>query len=134
MKDIKVLKAKPLFTGVITTCNQWEMDGESDGLIDTEKSSGIVKPHQTVVAVGSSARNVKEGDVVIIDPSRFMEKKYHDGSLKNGVVKENEIVGFNFPIIDINGIPHLLLREDDISYIVEQYEEYDVPMSNELLD
>jgi hypothetical protein len=134
MKDIKVLKAKPLFTGIITTCNQWEMDGETEGLIDTDKSSGVVKPHQTVVSVGTSARNVKEGDVVIIDPTRFMEKKYRDGSLKDGVVKENEFVGFKFPIIDINGTPHLLLREDDISYIVEEYEEYDIPMSNDLLN
>mgnify|MGYP006991684070 FL=1 len=85
MKDIKVLKATPMFNGVITTCHQWEVDGESDGLIDTAKSQGVVKPHQTVVAVGSAARSVKVGDLVIIDPTRFAVKRYNDGSLKDNV-------------------------------------------------
>lgn len=130
MKDIRVLKATPLFNGIITTCDQWEVDGESDGLIDTSKSTGIVKPHQTVVAVGSAARSVKVGDVVIINPMRFASQRYEDGSLKNGIVKENEITGFKFPIIYLDDKPHLLLREDDVDYIVNEYEEYDVVESS----
>lgn len=139
MKDIRVLKATPMFGGIITTCDQWEVDGESDGLIDTAKSQGVVKPHQTVVAVGPSTRNVKVGDVVIINPTRFAVKQYHDDSLKNGVVKQNETIGFQFPIIDINDVPHLLLTENDIDYIVNEYEEYDIDDidhtgANELID
>lgn len=134
MKDIKVLKATPMFNGVITTCHQWEVDGESDGLIDTSKSQGVVKPYQVVVAVGSAARNVKVGDVVIIDPTRFAVKRYKDDSLKNNVVKQQEIIGFDFPIIDLNGEPHMLLVENDISYIVNEYEEYEVESNSDLLD
>lgn len=126
MKDIRVLKATPMYSGVITTCNQWEVDGESDGLIDTAKSQGVVKPHQTVIAVGSSARGVKVGDVVVINPTRFAVKQYADDSLKNGVVKQNVIIGYNFPIIDINGDQCLLITENDIDYIVNEYEEYDI--------
>lgn len=126
MKDIRVLKATPMYSGVITTCHQWEVDGESDGLIDTAKSQGIVKPHQTVIAVGPSARGVKVGDVVVINPTRFAVKQYADDSLKNGVVKQNVIIGYNFPIIDVNGEQHLLITENDIDYIVNEYEEYDV--------
>lgn len=134
MKDIKVLKATPMFNGVITTCHQWEFDGESDGLIDTAKSQGIVKPHQKVVAVGSAARSVKVGDLVIIDPTRFMKMRYNENSLKNNVVKENEIAGFDFPIIYINDEPHMLLNENDISYIVNEFEEFEIESDSALID
>lgn len=134
MKDIKVLKATPMFNGVITTCHQWEYDGESDGLIDTAKSQGIVKPHQIVVAVGSAARNVKVGDLVIIDPTRFMKMRYNEDSLKNNVVKENEVAGFDFPIIYINNEPHMLLNENDISYIVNEFEEFEIESDSDLID
>lgn len=134
MKDIKVLKATPMFNGVITTCHQWEFDGESDGLIDTAKSQGIVKPHQTVVAVGSAARSVKVGDLVIIDPTRFAVKRYNDGSLKDNVVKQQEIVGFDFPLIELNGEPHMLLNENDIVYIVNEFEEFEIESDSDLID
>lgn len=134
MTDIKVLKATPMFNGVITTCHQWEVDGESDGLIDTAKSQGVVKPHQTVVAVGSAARSVKVGDLVIIDPTRFAVKRYNDGSLKDNVVKQQEIVGFDFPIIELNGEPHMLLNENDIVYIVNEYEEFEIESDSDLID
>lgn len=134
MTDIKVLKATPMFNGVITTCHQWEVDGESDGLIDTAKSQGVVKPHQTVVAVGSAARSVKVGDLVIIDPTRFAVKRYNDGSLKDNVVKQQEIVGFDFPIIELNGEPHMLLNENDIVYIVNEYEEFEIKSDSDLID
>lgn len=134
MTDIKVLKATPMFNGVITTCHQWEFDGESDGLIDTSKSQGIVKPHQTVVAVGSAARSVKVGDLVIIDPTRFAIKRYNDGSLKDNVVKQQEIVGFDFPLIELNGEPHMLLNENDIVYIVNEYEEFEIKSDSDLID
>lgn len=134
MTDIKVLKATPMFNGVITTCHQWEVDGESDGLIDTSKSQGIVKPHQTVVAIGSAARSVKVGDTVIIDPTRFAKMRYNENSLKNNVVKENEIIGFDFPIISINDEPHMLLTENDISYIVNEFEEFEIKSDSDLID
>lgn len=134
MKDIRVLKATPMFNGVITTCHQWEFDGESDGLIDTAKSQGIVKPHQTVVATGSAARSVKVGDLVIIDPTRFVKMRYNEDSLKNNVVKENEIAGFDFPIININDEPHMLLTENDISYIVNEFEEFEIESDSDLID
>lgn len=134
MTDIKVLKATPMFNGVITTCHQWEVDGESDGLIDTAKSQGIVKPHQTVVAIGSAARSVKVGDTVIIDPTRFAKMRYNENSLKNNVVKENEIIGFDFPIISINDEPHMLLTESDISYIVNEFEEFEIKSDSDLID
>lgn len=134
MKDIRVLKATPMFNGVITTCHQWEVDGESDGLIDTAKSQGVVKPHQTVVAVGSAARSVKVGDLVIIDPTRFAVKRYNDGSLKDNVVKQQEIVGFDFPLIELNGEPHMLLNENDIVYIINEYEEFEIQSDSDLID
>lgn len=132
MKEIRVLKAKPNFTGIITTCDLYEDESKKDGIIDTDKPQGSVKEYQTVVAVGSSCRNVKEGDIVFINPDRFMVKKYRDGSLKDGVIKENEVIGYNFDIIDIAGKPHMLLNENDIKFVAEEYEFYETE-ENELI-
>ena len=60
-----------------------------------------------------------------INPDRFMVKKYRDGSLKDGVIKENEVIGYNFDIIDIAGKPHMLLNENDIKFVAEEYEFYE---------
>ena len=132
MKEIRVLKAKPNFTGIITTCDLYEDVSKKDGIIDTDKPQGSIKEYQTVVAVGSSCRNVKEGDIVFINPDRFMVKKYRDGSLKDGVIKENEVIGYNFDIIDIAGKPHMLLNENDIKFVAEEYEFYETE-ENELI-
>ena len=39
---------------------------------------GTVKPYQKVVTVGSMVREAKPGDVVMIDPSSYIKKKYSD--------------------------------------------------------
>ncbi len=126
MTNIIAEEVKPVFTGVVTTCDMWEAMGEKDGLLDTDKQQGTVKPHQKVIAVGDSCRNVKVGDLVVINPSRFAIRQYADNSLKDGIVKENVTIGYNFPIIEVNEKPCLLLTENDISYIIEKYKEVEI--------
>lgn len=126
MKDIAIKKIKPLHTSIVTTCAQWETDGMSDGLIDTDKQSGIVKPFQKVVAVGPMVRNINVGDLVEIDPTRFMKKRYMDGSLKDGAVAQNEAICFEFPLVEVNNEVCMLLNENDIKYVIEEYDEVEV--------
>lgn len=133
MTDIIVEEVKPVFTGVVTTCDMWETMGEKDGLLDTDKQQGTVKPHQKVIAVGNACRSVKVGDLVVINPARFMIKQYADGSLKDGIVRENAVIGYNFPIIDVDGKPCLLLNENDISYVIEKYKEVEIEDTSDII-
>lgn len=118
---INIKKVKPMFNAIITTMNRYEDDDDSDTLI--KNTSGSLKEYQTVVAVGGSVRDIKVGDVVQIDPSRYAQKQHKEDSLKNGIVSDNPVMSYNFKTVLIDGEQCLLLYDSDISYIIEEYEE-----------
>ena len=123
MMNIK--KVKPMFNAIITTMNRYEDDDDSDTLI--KNTSGSLKEYQTVVAIGGSVREIKVGDVVQIDPSRYAQKQHKEDSLKNGIVSDNPVMSYNFKTVLIDGEQCLLLYDSDISYIIEEYEEVNEP-------
>ena len=99
---LKVKKIKPMFTALITTMNKYEHDVMTNGgLIDTTKQQGGIKEYQTVLAVGSSVRDIEVGDVVCINPTRFAVKQHRAGSLKDGVIEDNPVVKYNFDALNI---------------------------------
>ena len=59
---IKVANVKPLFNNIITTADKYEEDQMAGGIIAIQK--GEIKEFQKVIAVGSSVRDVKEGDLI----------------------------------------------------------------------
>ena len=122
---INIKKVKPMFNAIITTMNRYEDDDDSDTLI--KNTSGSLKEYQTVVAIGGSVREIKVGDVVQIDPSRYAQKQHKEDSLKNGIVSDNPVMSYNFKTVLIDGEQCLLLYDSDISYIIEEYEEVNEP-------
>lgn len=120
-----IKKIKPMFNGVITTINKYKADVKVTGtsLIDSTKA-GSVKEYQTVVAVGPMVRDIKVGDIVYINPSRYAVKKHKEGSLKDGVITDNPIIGYDFDTVEIDGETHLYLSDNDIKFIAE-IEEFD---------
>ena len=75
---LKVKSIKPLFTGVLTTANKYETTSTKNGIIISAKQTeGHIKEYQTVVKVGSSVREIKPGDIVLINPSRYLRKKFY---------------------------------------------------------
>lgn len=118
---LKLKKIKPLYNGIVTTMDAYEKDVFQNGILVIQK--GALKEFQTVISIGDSVRNIKEGDVVKINPMRYAIKKYEDGSLKDGVITENPVVKYNFNIVEINDKGCLLLMDRDIDYVVEEYEE-----------
>lgn len=119
-----IKKIQPMYTKILTTMCKYEEDEmTAGGLIDSTKTQGTLKEYQTVVAVGNSVRNVKVGDLVCINPERYAVKKHEAGSLKDGVITDNPVVKYNFNIMELEGVPHLLLDENDVSFIITDYEE-----------
>lgn len=119
-----IKKIKPMFTAILTTMKKYAVDEVSNsGLItDTSKLAGTIKEFQTVVAVGDQVRGIKVGDLVCIDPSHYAVKKFQENSMKNDLM-ENQNVGYRFNVIELEGVPHLLLQNNDIVYVVEEWEE-----------
>lgn len=114
----KLIKVKPLFNKIITTMDSYEEDQVVNGVIDSRKTKGALKEYQTVVAVGSTVRDIVEGDVVAINPTRYAVMKHEDKSLKNGVIGDNMVVGYKFNTITLDDKEHLMLYDQDIDFVV----------------
>jgi hypothetical protein len=110
---------------IITTANVYEESQINGGVIDDEgKLEGKFKEYQTVVAVGPHVRDVQVGDLVIINPSAYCKPRHKTkaDSIK-GLMGEDEVeMIVEFPIIDINGEPHLFLFDRDIDLVIEEKE------------
>lgn len=115
-----IKKIKPLFNNLVVTCNKYPRDAKLAGtsLVDTTKADTI-KEYQTVVAVGPMVRGIEVGDTVFINPKRYAVKKHREGTLKDGVITDNPVIGYNFNIIDIDGVPHMYIQDSDIDFVAE---------------
>lgn len=121
---MKVLKKiKPMFNRIITTMDLYEEDQVQGKVIDSTKQKGTMKEYQTVIAVGSTVRDIKEGDLVCINPTRYAKMKHNDKSMKNGIIEDNLVVGYKFHTIDIDGKECLMLYDQDIDFVVEESED-----------
>ena len=114
---LKIKSIKPMFDSLVTTMNKYEDDGFKNGVI--VKQAGSLKEYQTVLAVGPAVRNIEVGDMVMINPSRYAKMKHNEGSLKNGIVADNPIIGYEFRTVTINDEECLYLQSQDIMYSFE---------------
>ena len=122
METIKIKKIKALFSAVVTTADKYEEDRTTtSGLVDPTKKAGTLKEYQRVVAVGEFVKNIKVGDLVCIDPKDYAVRKYRENSIKNDIM-HNEVTGYNFNMVELDGVPHLMLKDKDITFVVEDFE------------
>lgn len=131
MKELKIKKIHPLFTALITTMDKYEEDLNIGGVIT--KQQGTLKENQKVIAVGDSVRGIKVGDLVNINPKRFEVRKHKEGSLKDGIITDNPVVGYSFDVVEMENTQYLMLQDRDINYIIEDYEEVEIKPKTELI-
>lgn len=121
-----IKKVRPLFTGIITTARKYIGEQKTAGglLLDTRKLEGGLNTFQTVVAVGSTVHDIKEGDVVKINFKRYAKAKHVPGAIDEAENKQFDNLGttYEIPMIVINGEQCLFLQNNDIEYIIEDYE------------
>lgn len=122
MSTLKIKKIKPMFNRVLTTCDLYTEDLMTDGIIDSTKVEGAIKEYQTVIAVGSTVKCVKPGDVVVINPTRYQVMKHKEGTLNDGVIQDNAVLSYNFPIMAINDAPCLYIYDSDIEFVIKEFE------------
>lgn len=129
---LNIKKIRPMFNQVITTMDKYSDDEMKTGsIIDVSKVNNPIKEYQKVVAVGPMVKNIEVGDIVMINPKRYGKVRHKEGSLKDGVITDNPVVSYNFNVIELNHTPFLLLLDQDIDFIVEEYEEVkDSPQSD----
>ena len=116
-----------MFTGVITTAKRYvgeQSVKKGSVIIDTRKLDGSMNPYQTVIAVGNTVHNLKEGDVVKVNFSRFALPKHTPGAIDEAqnLQSDNLSITYEIPMIVINDQECLYLQDRDVEYVVEEYE------------
>lgn len=110
---------------LVTTKEEYTEDDVKKGGLIT-KIIGSLKEYQKVVAIGPMVRGIQVGDLVCINPKRYAKYKHQPGSLKDGVITDNPVVAYNFNVIELDHVSHLLLTDQDIDFIIEESEEEEV--------
>lgn len=121
MKELRIKKLKPTFTTVLTTLDTFEEDWIVDGMVAAPK--GALKLYQRVVAVGPMVRDVKVGDLVLLNLSAYLQRKFKPGSIKEDMTEMEEEKVFDFPKMVMNETLYGKFQERDIDGIIEEYEE-----------
>ena len=103
-----------------------------------ETKGGLFKPNendidiiQQVIAVGPHVREINVGDYVCINPKNYIKVKH---TLQEELSKPEMEVNINFPTIELEDGRYLLLWEDDIDYVIEEFGDDIEPPSNLVLD
>lgn len=124
---IHIKKISPTFTTVITTADVYDKDQYENGLIVAKR--GTVKEFQKVLYVGDTVKNIKEGDLVHIDPIRYAVFYQDPNSVKaNGAVKS-----YNIPQLVINGVRCFKITQADVDFIVDDWDEAEEPESASII-
>ena len=122
----KIKKAKPMFTGIITTATKYVGEQMTAGglLLDTTRMAGSLNPYQTVISVGDMCKNIKEGDVVKINFKRYAKAQHTPGAIDEAQNKQfdNMSITYEIPIVELDGKDCLFIQSNDIEYIVTDYE------------
>ena len=119
---LKIKKIEPLFNRVLTTMDMYDSVIGEDGIIDGSKEEGGIKEYQTVITVGPYVQCVKPGDVIVVNPTRYQVMKHKEGSLKDGVITDNPVISYNFPILVVDDKPCLYLYDSDVDFVIKEYE------------
>ena len=122
----KIKKVRPLFTGIVTTATKYvgEMTTAGGLLLDTTRMAGSLNPYQSVISVGEMCKDLHEGDVVKINFKRYALAKHTPGAIDEAQNKQfdNMSITYEIPMINIDGKDCLFLQNNDIEYVVEDYE------------
>lgn len=121
---IKAKRVTPMFNRIITTADRVEVDQKVNGIIIPEKLKGGYSEYQRVIAVGSMVHNLKEGDLVCIDPSAYGRPvhKEHIDSVK-GLSEDTVQMAYYIPTIEVDGKECMFIADRDIAYKVDEYED-----------
>lgn len=126
----KLKKIKPTFNHIVVTMDRYGRYYKTGGLIDSSKA-GLIKEYQTVVEVGPMVRGIEVGDVIFINPQRYLEIKHHfKDADANNVQKDDMHAILRIPRFTLydgeDGASRevMLLGDNDVFFVAEG-EEFD---------
>lgn len=128
MKELKIKKGTPLLNYVILTADRYTADELADmyGGIVPAGMTDQLKPYQKIVSISprSSMVNILEPDMlVLINIDRYGRSMQKKNSIKASMDEhyDNHVI-YDVPIIELDGKECLKLGDNDIEFIIEDYE------------
>lgn len=121
----RIKAIRPLFTGVVTTAVKYVGDVLTEsGLVDLRKKDGELNPYQTVVAVGTTVRDLQPGDIVKINLNRYLVVSHRPGNFdpEQNLTKDSQLIKYQVPMVEMNDKEYLFLQNNDIEYVVTDYD------------
>lgn len=119
---LRIKKARPLDNGVFVTCEKYDKDVVTNGIIESGHTAGNVKEYQTVYAVGRFVQSIEPGQLVKINLGRYAVHRFEENSIKNDLM-EDKIIRYNTPLVEIDGKTYMHIQANDVMYIIEEFEE-----------
>ena len=120
---LKIKKARPTLNHILTTADKYVTTQLKDGIVDTSKEEGQIKEYQTVISVGPNVRDVKVGDLVLINPERYLVP-IHTLNENSVFEKDKDEVQrvLRLPVLELASGDCLYLYDTDVDLIIEDYE------------
>ena len=131
MKDIKINEIKPLFTTIITTLDVYEEDLIENGVLKAPQ--GSLRMYQKVLAVGSSVRDVKVGDIVLLNFKDYIVRKFKENSIKEDMSAQEDEYVYDIPRILIGGKICGKFQDRDVEGVVTEFEEFETEQAKNIL-
>lgn len=117
---MKIRRIRPMFNRIVTTMDTYAEDKKVNGIIQAFK--GSLKECQTVLETGPTVRDIKPGDMVHVDLTRYMSIQHKDKSLRNDIIGDAVKVSYNLNTIEMEDGTFLLLYDQDVDYIIESWD------------
>lgn len=130
--NIYIKEIIPSFNNLLTTAEKYESAKTTNSglILNTTKVEGSVKEYQIVLAIGTSVRNCKVGDLVRVNPARYaVYKQKKQNSITEDMAEhyKKELIGYTFNVLEVDGEETLMINDTDIEYVVSEYESLDAP-------
>lgn len=117
---INIKKVRLTANYVLTTKDIYDGKEANNGVIIPQ---GTLKEYQRVVEIGPMVRTVQVGDLVSINPRRYAVSQYKPGSIKNDMEQMQKVTKYNIPEVEIDHKKHLLITDQDVEFVIAEYEE-----------
>lgn len=117
---LNIKKVRLMANYMLVTKDEYDGNESENGVIIPK---GNLKEYQRVVAVGPMVRNVNVGELVCVNPKRYAVYKYKGDSLKGDLEHMQKVMSYNFNIVKLDGVDHLLITDQDIDFVIEDFDE-----------
>lgn len=133
MEELNLKKIQVRNNAILTTAYRFNVEAHTElehdkitGLIfkNMKEANNLPQLFQRVVNVGPNVRDIKEGDIVFLNPLHYLNRKLIEqqkdlsSDINEKHIKEEFGPEYEFPSVVLDGVEYLYLFDRDVEYMV----------------